>query len=120
LLALLAGCNSTRPVQPKPIVIERHVEPQAPDDANYVAPQGMSRAQVYAMLEERSRATDEALEAKERQKRQVQQRRRRSDRLNIYLGAPLYWRHGYYGPYYHGHCWPWHGHHHGGVYLRTW
>ena len=118
LLALLAGCNSTEPVQPKPIVIERHIEPQEPDDPNYVAPQGMSRAQVYAMLEERSRATNEAREAKEQQKRQAQ-RPRRSDRLSIYLGNPLYQPYGYYRPYYYGHCRPWHGHRHG-VYLRTW
>jgi len=80
----------------------------------------MTRVEVYAMLEERSRATNEALEARERQRRQARWRPR-VDRLNIYLGEPLYWNHGYYG-----HCWPWHGHHghghhgHFGVSLGTW
>jgi hypothetical protein len=116
LLALLAGCNSTKPVQPKPIGIVRRIEPQTPDTPNYVAPQGMSRAEVYDMLEERARATNEAVEAKERQSRQ-KQTRRSTDRLNIYLGAP-YWHYGYHRPYYYGHCWPWHGHH--GAYRRHW
>ena len=83
LLALLAGCSSTTPVQPKPVVIVRHIETQEPDDPNYVAPQGMSRAEVYDMLEERGRVAHEALEAKERQRRPEPRPRR--DRLNIYL-----------------------------------
>jgi len=118
LLALLAGCNSTSPVQPEPIVIVRHIEPQEPDDPNYVAPKGMSRAEVYNMLEERGRVAQEALEAKERQEKP----RPRRDRLNIYLGDPFYRPYGYYRPYYYGHCWPWHGHRHGhhGIYLRHW
>ncbi len=115
-LALPAGCNSTRPVQPTPIVIVRPIEIQTPDDPNYVAPQGMSRAEVYDMLDERSRVAQAALEAKEQQKRQTHTRRR--DRLNIYLGDPLYRPYGYYRPYYHGHCRPWHRHH--GIHLRTW
>lgn len=137
LLALLAGCNSTetvQTVQPSPVVIVPPIEPQEQepdDDPHYVAPKGMTRAEVYAMLEERSQATNDALEAKERQKRQAR-RRPRLDRVNIHLGSPVYWHHGYYGPYYYDHCWPWHGRHwhghrwhghghgHFGISLRTW
>ena len=116
LLALLAGCSSTEPVQPKPVGITRRIEPQSHGSSNDVAPQGMSRAEVYDMLDERSRATNKALEAKERQS-QRKQVRRSTDRLNIYLGAP-YWHYGYHRPYHYGHCWPWYGHHR--VYHRHW
>jgi len=121
LPALLAGCTSTTPVQPKPIPIVRRIEPQAPEDSSYVAPQGMSRAEVYSMLEERAKETNEALEAKERQTRQ-KRTRRSTDRLNIYLGTPLYWHYGYHRPYHYGHCWPWHGHghRHYGVHWGHW
>ncbi len=116
LLALLVGCNSTEPVQPKPTVIVRHIEPREPDDPNYVAPKGMTRVEVYDMLEERAGATREALDARERQRRPEPWRRR--SRLNIYLGDPLYRPYGYHRPYYYGHCWPWHRHH--GIHLRNW
>ena len=116
LLALLAGCSSTKPVQPKPIGITRGIEPQTSDTSKYVAPQGMNRAEVYDLLDERSEATNKALEAKERQSRQ-KKTRRSVDRFNIYLGAPS-WHYGYHRPYYYGHCRPWYGHHH--VYHRHW
>ena len=115
LLALLTGCNSPEPMQPRPTVTVPYVEPEATDDdASYVAPRGMTRAEVYAMLEERSRETREALEAKKRR-----DRRPRWDPVDVHLGVPLYWHYGYYD-----HCWswyghprPWHGHY--GVHLGT-
>ena len=122
LPALLAGCNSTEPARPQPIVGVPPIEPLEPAGPGYVAPRGMSRAQVYALLEDRSRATNEALEAKEEQERQEKERRR-SEWPDIYLGGSLYWYDGYCGPYYHGgyhhgHCWPWYGHY--GVYHGHW